>query len=191
MPTETIVDHAGIRWSVVDSREVEVLGVRLALPRGRPADRTSDAGPPQWIITPQLADFYRSLRGPHMLTEVLIDAGLPLSKERIYAQRKQLGLHRLADTDEWWRERIDDLQSLTLAEFAERHGVHKSSVARRRVRLGITREKKQKRPRGWWRSPEIAAEFASGTNAAMAEKYGVSESRILQIRGLMRAEGLL
>lgn len=191
MPIATIADHAGRRWRVSDSQAVEVLGVRLDLHRGWPAEREGYKGAAQWIITPQLAAFYRSLAGPHMLTEVLRDAGLPFSPERIYAHRKALGLHRLADTDRWWSDRADDLQQLTLAEFAAKHGVHKASAARRRVRLGITREAKPKRPRGWWKTAKIAAEFAAGDVKELAERYGLSAARISQICGLMRAEGLI
>jgi hypothetical protein len=190
-PATIIRDHAGRRWRLADSQVAEVLGRQLTLCRGWKAERKIVRGPPSWIVTAELADFYRSLAGPHMLVDVLIDAGLPLFPERIYEHRRQLGLHRMADTDQWWSDRADDLQSLSLAEFAEKHGVHKASAARRRVRLGITRLAKRKRPVGWWKKPEVAAEFKSREPAELAIRYGLTVARISQIRAQMRDEGLL
>lgn len=60
------------------------------------------------------------------------DMYLPISRSTMLRLRKALQL--TYNPDKWWADRHEDLHSMTLAEFAARHGCSEASASVRRQR---------------------------------------------------------
>lgn len=68
-----------------------------------------------------------------MQTERPRDVRLPISRTTIKRLRSALDLS--FDWDAWWAARADDLASMTLADFAERHHCSEGAASQRRAAL--------------------------------------------------------
>lgn len=95
------------------------------------------------IVTKQLASYLEDYR----LRVSEID--LPCGTTTIKRLRKLLGHNWSNDALDWWLDRIEDLGTMTIEEFAERHDVSSGAVStNRQALLGSLQ-----RPFGWWRDP--------------------------------------
>lgn len=61
------------------------------------------------------------------------DLRLPIGGSTVKRLRSELGLRW--DWDAWWRQRADDLRTLTLEQFAARHGCSTGAASQRRAAL--------------------------------------------------------
>ncbi len=77
--------------------------------------------------------------------------GLPVSDGVVKRVRKLLGIDRHSDARQWWEDRIEDLATMTGAQFADTHGVSTGAVSQWRQSVVGPRV----RPAHWWRDPEV------------------------------------
>jgi hypothetical protein len=162
-------DVEGNLWDVRDARTTNY-GFDLLF--GQPVSRRNWPGD-RWrlIATQELYDFWERNR-LNRATGVVMD--LPAGRMALYALRRRLGFHCLDDLRAFWTERRDDLATLTLREFAARHGVSIAAAHRARTKsIGRTI-----RESGWWRKPEILGILQSDITAReKGEKLGISRSQ--------------
>ena len=121
-------DMFGDIWDVREERPTlhgfnVYLGWPQAVPRGQ------GGGGPRAIITTELAEHLESFRHTPK------DIDLPLGKSTIKRLRQVLGHHYRQDRALWWEERLGDLASMTIEDFAQRHGVSQGAVSQWRSRL--------------------------------------------------------
>lgn len=157
----TVTDYWGDDWIVINIRTAP--GVP-AVPLGRPAGYFGRGGP-TIFVTPALAEHlerYRHSPGK---------AGLPVGLTALKRLRRLLGHNRYIDSAAWWEARADDLATLTMEEFAARHGKSMGQIHNAKVALfGPTN-----RPNGWWRQPEITSLLRSGLpTSEIADQLGLS-----------------
>lgn len=111
-------DVAGDDWLVRERRPTDH-GFDLLF--GWPVDAST--GGVRAILTPEVARYLRAARRG--------EADLPLSDTALKRLRKIAG----ASLDAWWRDREQDLRTLTLRRFAERHGCTEAAASLRRTAL--------------------------------------------------------
>lgn len=114
---------------------------------------------------------------------------LPLSNHMIYNLRRRLGIFARIDQDAWWRERMDDLLSLSPSEFAKRHGVSATTASySRRKYLGEIRTRELGTPPAppfpW--TPELDALLGTDSDLAIARKTGISPQVVRYRRKKLR-----
>jgi hypothetical protein len=170
LPGQNVLDAWNDAWRVDDSRRTDH---DFEIYIGRPAAIDGPHGRTT-IITAELADhFERHRRTPQNLD-------LPLSKTTVTRIRMVLGHHRYQDAEMWWLERVADLERLTIADFAVRHGVSAGAISQARAALaGGPRQ----RPANWWRSPDMQALLHSKKPTAwIAMQMGLSAVTIRKYR---------
>jgi transposase len=108
-PRRRVTDYEGQRFEVVEERPTPYgWSVLLGWPQLRPR-----GGSPVVILTRQLAAHLRAQASP---------AGeLPISTTAVHRLRRRLGLDVRAEQYRWWCDRIHDLGTLTLEQFADKH----------------------------------------------------------------------
>lgn len=112
---------------------------------GRPVSMSGPGGAAVIITAELQAYLERHRRSPD-----LID--LPLGQTTIKRLRRALDHNWYEDGERWWLHRMDDLLTLTTADFAVRHGVKLEAVTYARLNLLGPRQ----RGAYWWRDPETA-----------------------------------
>jgi hypothetical protein len=131
------------------------------------------------ILTEPLADFLRQ----HPDT---LKVDLPISNRTIWLLRCRLDISARDEMDAWWDERIDDLLSLSLTEFATRHGVSVSAAASRRQQyLGTQIRKKKGSPPFEW-TPELDDLLGKDKDSVTAMIIGVSPQTVRYRRNKLR-----
>lgn len=144
---EIITDIWGEAWYVREKLETPH-GFELLRgiygPRRSPAAprRKHTGGLPKVIVTVPLVQ--------HLWTHALESYEahqLPISTETIKNLRRQLGISRSDYRDQWWTDRIEDLRSLPIKQFAAKHGVSQCTTSHHKKRLGLSRAC---RTRQWW-----------------------------------------
>jgi hypothetical protein len=96
-----------------------------------------------------------------------------------------LGFHYLDDLSDFWRERIEDLQTLSAREFAARHNVGLHVVSETRFRLLGRRARKL----DWWRKARPLKILRSNiTLREMGEKLNISISQAKRLSDRARQE---
>lgn len=105
-----ISDRNGIDWLVAEARPTEH-GFSIYL--GWPQEEEGQRGV-TIILTNDLAEYLCATRAR--------DVRLPIGRTVMIRLRKVLGQDWWRDRDAWWAARADDLATLTLEQFAARHG---------------------------------------------------------------------
>lgn len=121
---DVIADIYGARWLVSEYRPT-AHGFDLGM--GWPEDM-SGPGNPRVIATLPLVEYLTATR--------LRDVDLPISRSVVKRLRAELDLRW--DWDAWWAERMDDLATMTLEDFARRHGCSTGAASQRRAGLRPT-----------------------------------------------------
>jgi hypothetical protein len=175
-----IGDIDGILWDVRDIRPTKH---GFDIYYGTPAFHScgSLSRKPRLIATSHLVEFWDAncTRGHGFLFD------LPAGRTTLKRLRARLGFNFHDDTDAFWKDRIDDLRSLSGKEFAARHGVSRDLAVDWRCRFfGSTR-----RTSGWWRKPKVMAALLSGqTLCKIGRKLGISVSQVFRLRARARQE---
>lgn len=173
-------DLDGHWWDV---REIRDTRHGFDLYFGTPANNHGAyrGGLPRLIATKALQDFWHANRttGRGFLFD------LPAGRTTLKRARKRLGFNYLDDLTEFWTDRIEELGSLPVHEFAARHGVDRSvAFERRRRMLG-----KRARAIGWWRKPEIRAILLSClTLSQVGRRLDISISQAKRLRDKAKQE---
>lgn len=166
-------DIWGEEWIVAEVRHT-AHGFDVLLGRGR------GRGGARVIVTRPLADY---MDGRRHMTDSIKTANLPISKGAAQRVRRLLGHHRYLDSAAWWHDRTYDLASLTLEEFATKHGRTVGAVERARLTvLG-----KILRPAGWWR--EHAHLITSRPVAEVCDRLDLSAVSVRRLRAQLMGAG--
>lgn len=172
-----IRDVNGDLWDVRDVRLTRH-GFDLYFGR-RPNDST--AGRCRLIATPALWNFWDT--NCIKTNGILLD--LPAGRTTLKRLRKRLGFNLHDDTDDFWGERLEDLEFLPAHVFAARHGVDKEVTFDRRRRLIGVRA----RAHGWWRDPKFVAVLLADTTLIQAgRKLGISIMQTKRLRDRAKQE---
>lgn len=172
-------DAFGDPWDIREERPTRhgwplLMGWPHGIPRG-----PGGAGGPRAILTAPAVAYLESRR----LRPAGID--LPLGRTAVKRLRRVLGHCWQADTAAWYKARVADLATLTLPEFARRHGGTESAAEAWRLRL----VGKLLREPGWWRKGEARELLLSGApRAYIAERLGVSVGAVGRLRWRLRTE---
>jgi hypothetical protein len=123
--TDAVRDIWGDLWTVREGRQT-AMGWPVLLGR-TPGLRGGDTV----IMTAELAAYLEQMRHDPAAAQ----AALGIGKGALRRLRMRLAHHWRHDREDWWRERLTDLATLTLEEFAERHGVSAGAASGWRARL--------------------------------------------------------
>ena len=120
----TATDANGI---IFDVRERRVTNhgflLHIGWPKGEPRGR--GCGGPKVILTVELAQYLTAIR-PR-------EVDLPIGGTTVKVLRNAIGLRW--SWDEWWAARSDDLMSLTLECFSNKHGCSTGAASQRRTAI--------------------------------------------------------
>lgn len=173
-------DVEGDLWEIHEIRETEH-GFDLLF--GKRVSHLEDykGGLPRLIATQALWDYWEANRIKHDGT--LFD--LPAGRTTLKRMRARLGFNYFEDFPEFWKERIEDLETLSPREFAERHKVDLWMVIEtRRELLG-----RRARLLNWWRTPRTLEVLRCNiTLREMGEKLGISITHTKRLRDRVREE---
>jgi len=142
------------------------------------------SGLPQLIATQELVEFWEANRtnvpGPRY--------DLPAGRTTLKRARQRLGFHFPDDLSDFWQERLNDLGTLSVAEFAVRHGLQKEMVfAARHKLLG-----RRARLLGWWQKPRHLKVLQSEISLKqMSKKLKISTSHAKRLRDRVRQQASL
>ena len=166
-----------------DVREIRGTKYGFDLLFGSPASRLGSyrGGLPRLIATRPLIDFWKANRTKH--DGVLFD--LPAGRTTLKRLRRHFGFHYSNDLTKFWKDRIVDLETLSVREFAMRHNVDVDVVSDTRMRLLGRRS----RELGWWLKPRPLKILQSNlTLREMAEKLCISISQAKRLRDRARRQ---
>jgi hypothetical protein len=136
-------------------------------------------GLPRLIPTKPLNDFWEANRVKR--DGVIFD--LPAGRTTLKRLRRRLRFNSLKDVSRFWKERINDLETLSARQFAARHEVKVKVVFERRTKL----LGRQAREPGWWQQPRSLEILASDiTLREMGEKLSISISQAKRLRDRAR-----
>jgi len=171
-------DVFGDRWDVREYRDTRYgFPVALGWPHGQPRG-AGGIGAPRVILTRPLARFLEEHRQkPGKLRD------LPFSRTTLKRLRKLLGHHWYRDRAQWWEERIEDLSTLTLEEFARKHGVSPGAAEDARLKLCG----RKLRPAYWWREPDVSQIILTAPTAVAAERLDISPGSVRRLRWLLKS----
>lgn len=177
-----VKDVDGTLWDVRDVRNTNH-GFDLLF--GTPAHNHGSyrGGLPRLIATSALLDFWDANRtkGHGFLFD------LPAGRTTLKRVRRRLGFNQRHDVIEFWTDRIEDLASLPMSEFAARHGVGLSLAFDWRQKM----VGKRARPIGWWRNPEVCGILLSGlTLTKIGRRLNISISQAKRLRDQAKQEPL-
>lgn len=117
-------DYAGVEWDVRERRPT-THGFDILV--GWPSDDLRGKGGRgvATIITAELAHYLQVTR--------LRDTVLPIGRSTIKRLRREVGI--TWSWDDWWSQRADDLRTMTLQAFCDRHGCSVGAASQRRATL--------------------------------------------------------
>lgn len=168
-------DVEGRLWGVKDVRTTKYgFNLLFGSPEVRPG--VYDRGLPRLIATQELVDFWETNR-LNLRDGIRFD--LPAGRTTLKRMRGRLGFNYQDDRTAFWLERLEDLKTLRIAEFAKRHKVDRATAFDMRCKLLGSRA----RELGWWRTPPVLEILRSGiTLREMGEKLGISISQAKRVR---------
>ncbi len=178
-----VKDVDGTLWDVRDVRDTRH-GFDLCF--GTPAGDHGAfrGGLPRLIATEPLRDFWEAnqIKGHGFLFD------LPAGRTTLKRVRRRLGFNQRDDTRDFFADRVGELESLPVREFAARHGVARAVACdwRRRI-LG-----KRTRPSGWWRRAKFLRVLHAGlTLIETGRRLGIGISHAKRLRDRARLEAQL
>lgn len=136
---------------------------------------------PSLIATEELWAFWDKNRTA--LHGFLFD--LPAGRTTLKRMRSRLGFHFHRDQWDFWRDRAEELKSLSAREFAAKYEVDLNLVMEWRLRVvGKTARKP-----GWWRAPRVMKTLLSDSTLSEAgKKLRISISQTKRLRDRAKAE---
>ncbi|MCI7403625.1 hypothetical protein [Pyramidobacter sp.] len=135
-----ITDYQGRKWDVRERRPTaHGFDVYLGWPHGVPRGKGGSGGP-QVILTAELAEYLSAAENIRCK-----DIDLPFGKTRINKLRAELGISWRKARAEWWASKKDELQTLTLAEFAQKYGVSEAVISLRLKAMAIAKPRHTER----------------------------------------------
>lgn len=166
-----------VEGSVWDVRQIRDTKHGFDLLFGSPEPRLGSyrGGLPRLIATKPLIDFWEANKTKR--DGVLFD--LPAGRTTLKRVRHRLGFDYNRDNFEFWKDRIEDLETLSAREFGIRHKVAIAVVFETRNKLlgNVARNP------GWWRKPKPLKILRSKiTLREMGEKLGISISHAKRLR---------
>lgn len=175
-----VKDVDGDLWDIRDVRSTKH-GFDLYF--GVPANNHGAyrGGLPRLITTHALRDFWDANRtkGHGFLFD------LPAGRTTLKRGRRRLGLNQRHDVIKFWTDRIEDLRSLSMGEFAARHGVAVEMASHWRIKI----IGKRARAIGWWRNPEARAILLSDwTLIRVGRMLGISTTHAKRLRDQAKQE---
>jgi hypothetical protein len=174
-------DVDGALWDVRDVRSTKH-GFDLYLgsldgARGRGAV----GGLPHLIVTKELRDYWRDNR--EKSHGVLYD--LPAGRSTLRRARTRLRFNQREARREFWMDRVEDLATMPIREFAAKHDVSPDVAFDWRFRLVGYRA----RPLGWWRTPEtIKILLSDMTLSQVGRELGIGTSHAMRLRRRAKQE---
>ena len=114
-------DYAGVEWDVRECRPTtHGFGILMGWPKS--ATRGKGGHGVAVIITAELAQYLQSTR--------LRDVDLPIGTTTVKRMRADIGVSW--SWDDWWAARADDLRTMTLQAFCDKHGCSLGAASQRR-----------------------------------------------------------
>ncbi|MHB9291307.1 hypothetical protein Holit_00381 [Hollandina sp. SP2] len=115
-------------WDVKEERPTVhswpfLVGWPTDIPRG------PGGGAPKVILTKDIKDYLDTMR----FQSCLID--LPIGDTTIKRLRRELGHNWYKDRPIWWEKRKEDLRTMTLEKFFEKHGCSSGAASQARKKL--------------------------------------------------------
>lgn len=168
-----VTDYQGRKWDVRERRPTAhgfdvYLGWLHGVPRGK-----GGSGGPQVILTAELAEYLSAAENIRCK-----DIDLPFGKTRINKLRSELGISWRKARAEWWASKKNELQTLTLAEFAQKYGVSEATASLRLEAMAITKPRHTGRPLPSDLDAEIKDKINSTSDQQLARDLGVSVSSV-------------
>ena len=174
-PGRHVADYLDGIWRVIDTRAT-LNGFDIHLGRPEPASGPRGAAV---ILTGDLVDYLNKFRR----APDLID--LPLSRTTLKRLRRVLGHNWYEDGERWWLARLNDLETLTAADFAVRHGVKPSAAVYARAEFVGPVQRRA----GWWRDAQAADLILSPQpRLYIAQMLGICASSVGRLRTELRRE---
>jgi hypothetical protein len=178
-----VKDVDGTLWDVRDVRDTRH-GFDLRF--GTPANDHGafPCGPPRLIATGALRDFWEAnqIKGHGFLFD------LPAGRSTLKRVRRRLGFNQRDDTREFFADRAEDLELLSVREFAARHGIARGVAGDWRRRIVGRRT----RPGGWWRKAKFLRVLHAGlTLIETGRRLGIGISHAKRRRDRARLEAQL
>jgi hypothetical protein len=178
-----VKDVDGVWWDVRDVRDTRH-GFDLCF--GTPANDHGAfrGGLPRLIATEALRDFWEanSIKGHGFLYD------LPAGRTTLKRVRGRLGFNQRDDTREFFADRAEDLESLSVREFAARYGIAQAVAYDWRRRIVGRRA----RPGGWWRKAKfLRILHADLTLIETGRRLGIGTSHAKRLRDRARLEAQL
>jgi hypothetical protein len=177
-----IKDVEGRWWWIRDVRETKY-GFDLLCGSLVSRSIPHPVGYPGVIPTQELIDFWEANKRKRDCTVY----NLPAGDTTLMYVRRRYGFDVHSATDIFYRERIDDLRTLSPSQFAAKHNVNACTVYSMRQRyLGRT-----SRETGWWRERRILNILLSRlTYREKARKLGIGATHARRLSLLAAAEQL-
>jgi len=120
-------DYAGVEWDVREGRPTKHgFDVLIGWPRGEA--RGKGGRGVATIITAELAQYLQATR--------LRDTDLPIGMSTVKRMRAEIGVSW--SWDDWWAVRADDLSTMTLEAFCDKHGCSMGAASQRRAQSRIS-----------------------------------------------------
>jgi hypothetical protein len=178
-----VKDVDGTLWDVRDVRDTRH-GFDLCFGTAANDHGAFRGGPPRLIATEALRDFWEanSIKGHGFLYD------LPAGRTTLKRVRKRLGFNQREDTRDFFADHAEDLESLSVREFAARHGIAREVACDWRRRIVGRRT----RPGGWWRKAKFLKILrADLTLIEMGRRLGIGISHAKRVRDRARLEAQL
>lgn len=117
-------DYAGVEWDVRERRvTTHGFDVLIGWPSGEARGRGGRGV--ATIITAELAQYLQATRAR--------DVALPIGRSTVGRMRAEIGIRW--SWNEWWTVRFDDLRTMTLEAFCDKHGCSMGAASQRRATL--------------------------------------------------------
>lgn len=137
-------------------------------------------GAPKLIVTKALRDYWHRNRTKKL--HFFLD--LPATSSSLNLTLRRLRFFHREDVKAFWKDRIEDLGTLSTREFAAKHGVTPAAAFEWRLKLV-----KRGRPAGWWRAPGILKVLLSNMPLGEAgRELGIAISEVQRLRRLAKRE---
>ena len=165
-----------VNGALFDVTDVRLTGHGFDVYYGRPSSGRGQRGPGlQLIVTKALRDYWWDNRTKS--DGSIYD--LPAGRTTIKRARRWLHFNQIEARRLFFKERITDLATLPIRQFAAKHQVRREVAFAWRFRL----IGKLARPLGWWRTPTtLEVLHSSMTLKVIAQKLGIGMSHASRLR---------
>lgn len=181
---DNILDVYGDRWDVREYREGPGFSLAIGWPEGK---RGQGKGGPRVIVTPELLGYFAQHRWRGGVQKMADE--LPIGNNAIKRIRRVVGHNIYDDTTNWWIDRMEELLTMTGAEFAEKYG--KSEAACSLARSLIFGERRCRARRWWLTEPTKSILLSDYPVAIQADLLDLPAGSVRRLRAMVqRAMGV-